>query len=142
MHRTRCIDAIVRSASVHSIGMHVDCCIVMHRARCMRADRSSAFYSIVVHPARCDRAFCMHVRCNATREIDHDTCMQLGAMQQWNRSAVMRLNRCAVMRVKLWERFGIVRQARGVDILSELFVGVCPEEPYLENHYRLRARHC
>ena len=42
----------------------------------------------------------------------------------------MRLNRCAVMRVKLWERFGIVRQTRGVDILSELVVGACPEESY------------
>ena len=42
----------------------------------------------------------------------------------------MRLNRCAVMRVKLSERFGIVRQTRGVDILSELVVGVCPEKSY------------
>ena len=54
----------------------------------------------------------------------------------------MRLNRCEVMRVKLWERFGIVRQARGVDILSELVVGVCPEESYSENHCCLRARPC
>ena len=64
----------------------------------------------------------------------HATCLlhacKLRAAVQWNRRAVMRLNRCAAMRVKLWERFGIVRETRGVDILSELVVGVCPEESH------------
>ena len=79
---------------------------------------------------------CMHVtRLHARGSLRcHATCIlhacKLRAAVQWNRCAVMRLNRCAVMRVKLWERFEMVRQTRGVDILSELVVGVCPEESY------------
>ena len=43
---------------------------------------------------------------------------------------------------KLWERFGIVRRTRGVDISGELDVGMCLMDFTRENHYRLRARHC
>ena len=123
-------------ASVHSVVMRADCCIAMHRTRCMRADRC-----VCIPLDRCAscsmRSFVvMHrTRCSATREIVHDTCMQLGAMQQCNRCAVMHLNRCAVMRVKLWERFGIVRQTRGVDILSGHVVGVCRDRESFQNHY-------
>ena len=63
-----------------------------------------------------DRSSCMHAaRCSARESLRGHAL---------NRGAVMRVNRCAVMRVSLWERFAIVRQTRGVDILSELVVGV------------------
>ena len=111
----------------------------MHRTRRMRADRCVCILSIVVHPARCgsfdvmQQLGCMHA--------DHCTVMQLfGCMHAVRLHACysaacmllgcMHMNRCAVMRVSLWERFGIVHQTRGVDILSGLVVGMCPEESY------------
>ena len=122
-------------ASVHSIVMHADCCFVMHHTRCMRADRcvcilldrcaSCSMRSCVVHACsmQCnarDRSRYLHAtRCNAAVDSLRGHAL--------NRCAVMHVDRCAVMRVSLWERFGIVRQTRGVDILSELVVGACRE---------------
>ena len=105
-------------------------------------DRAT-FQRMTAQRFQCTAAGSLHaresLRCHATRSLH--ACKLLSAVR-WNRCAVMRLNRCAVMRVWFWERFGIVRQARRVDILTELVVGMCREESYSENHYCLRARHC
>ena len=92
----------------------------------MRADRCVCIHSIVMHPARCDRALCMQL---GAMHLHHwrGHALNRCAVRPLHRCAVVHLNRCAVMRVSLWERFGIVRQTRGVDILSELVVGVCRE---------------
>ena len=129
----------IHPASVHSIGLQVICCIVMHRTRCMRAGLLSATCSIVVPPARCgsfdvmQQLGCMHAnQCTVMQLLGCMHAVQLHACYSAACMLLgcMHMNRCAVMRVSLWERFGIVRQTRGVDILSELVVRVCPEGSY------------
>ena len=102
----------------------------MQAARCMRADRCVCIYSIVMHPARYDRSLCIQL---GAMHLHHwrGHALNRCAVMYMHRCAVMHLNRCAVMRVSLWERFGIVRQTRRVDILSGLVVGVCRDQESL-----------
>ena len=111
---------------IHATRMHACNSAACLLLGCMSATRLHACSS-----AACVQFGCMHA--NRCAVMQHACCMhacKLLAAVQWNRCAVVRLNSCAVMRVRLWDQFGIVRQTRGVDILSELVVGVCPEESH------------
>ena len=125
----KCIElvALMRSACILHSCTRSACrrLVASHAGGSLHACRSLRLHSL-------DR----HASCSMR---DRSLCMQLGAMHwhHWrghalnrcavvrlHRCAVMHLNRCAVMRVSLWERFGIVRQTRGVDIFGLVRVGV------------------
>ena len=61
----------------------------------------------------------------ALHSLDCRACMLLDALH---------LNRWRGHARKLWERFGIVRLTRGVDILSRLVVGMCLRDLARDNH--------
>ena len=146
-------------SSVISMSLSSD---ALHRTRCMLMDHCRSFALSCSCSGACMRIVALSCSCSAAcMRIAAESCscsvacMRTSAMSCSCSAALHSLACCACMLLdavhvnrwrgharKLWERFGIGHLTRGVDILSELGVGMCLRVFTRENHYCLRARHC
>ena len=116
-------------SSVISMSLSSD---ALHRTRCMRMDRCRSFALSCSCSAACMRTTALS--CNMLV-----ACMQIVALHSLDCRACMlldavHLNRWRGHAREFWDRFGIVRRTRGVDIFGFVSVGMCPRDLTRENH--------
>ena len=130
-------------SSVISMSLSSD---ALHRTRCMLMDRCRSFALSCSCSDACMRnvalscscsAACMRVTALSCNMLV--ACMQIVALHSLDCYACMlldalHLNRWRGHARKLWERFGIVRWTRGVDIFGFVCVGMCLRDLTRDNH--------